>query len=311
MSDSRNPGRRHDVLEIPIIWAAIALSLLLHLAALWLWLPSLLDRAANARFGDGSRQLVAELRPAPPPSTPPAPPSAAPMPLAPPAPATTAPARPRAPTRPRASRPPPEAPEPAMRPSPPPMFSDKSPVAVAPRAAQAPSPPADAPPVAAPKESDLSAYIESRRRARGESPAVVASASEPEGPPPESDIERRDRIVASNLGLNRTPSFGYDPERAGGMFQITSLEYDYADFWFFGLNKAIGRNTKQRIEVRKGSDSDIRVAVVRKMIAIIREHVSGEFVWISRHGPVTMSARPSDNAALEAFVIRDVFPDFR
>ena len=118
-------------------------------------------------------------------------------------------------------------------------------------------------------------------------------------------------MVASNLGLNRTPSFGYDPERAGGMFQITTLEYDYADFWFFGLNKTINRNTKQKIVVRKGDEPDIRVAVVRRMIAIIRDHVSGDFIWISRSGQVNLSARPADNAALEAFIMRDIFPDYR
>lgn len=184
-----------------------------------------------------------------------------------------------------------------------------------PNATPTPAPstsPVDSPSVAAiPGESDLTAYIDARRRERGEPPSRASDGEPVIAPPPESDIDRRNRIVASNLGLNRTPSFGYDPERAGGMFQITSLEYDYADFWFLGLNKSIGRNAKQRIEVRKGNESDIRIAVVRKMIAIIREHVSAEFVWISRHGPVTMSARPGDNAELEAFILRDVFPDAR
>ena len=77
------------------------------------------------------------------------------------------------------------------------------------------------------------------------------------------------------------------------------------------MNKDIGRNTKQLIEVRKGGDSDIRVTVIRKMIAIIRDNVSGDFVWLSRHGPVTMSTSPSANAELEDFIMRDVFPDAR
>ncbi|HEX6136925.1 MAG TPA: hypothetical protein VF059_04670 [Casimicrobiaceae bacterium] len=314
-SDLHPPRRRHDVLEIPIVWVALVLSLLLHVGALWLWLPSLLDRAHDARFGDGS-QIVADLRPAAPPSAPPpAPPvivPPAPPVIAPPVPtpSPTPPPPKRAPA-PKAARPK-AAPVPSA-PPPPPMVAERAPVAIP---APAPSPPEPAAVpnprsavTAAPRESDLSAYIEARRRARGEAPSE-ASAPAPAAAP-ETDRERLNRMVASNLGLNRTPSFGYDPERAGGMFQITSLEYDYADFWFFGLNKTINRNTKQKIVVRKGDEPDIRIAVVRRMITIIRDHVSGDFTWISRAGAVTMSARPSENAALEAFIMRDIFPDYR
>ena len=298
-SNPHPPRRRHDVLEIPIVWVALVLSLLLHVGALWLWLPSLLDRTHNARFGDGS-QIVADLRPAAPPS---APPPAPPV-IVPPAPPVIAPPAPVAPATPPPKRPPapktarPSAP-PVRSAPPPPMVAERAPAAV-PVPEPSPSKPTEVPnprsAAAAPRESDLSAYIEARRQARGEAPAE-ASASAPIAAP-ETDRERLNRMVASNLGLNRTPSFGYDPERAGGMFQITSLEYDYADFWFFGLNKTINRNTKQKI-------------VVRRMIAIIRDHVSGDFTWISRGGAVTMSARPTDNAALEAFIMRDIFPDYR
>jgi hypothetical protein len=163
---------------------------------------------------------------------------------------------------------------------------------------------------AKPPEGDLTAYIEARRRARGE-PASSSSQGNTASSPAEDDIERRNRIVAANLGSNRTPTFGYDPKNAGGIFQVSHLGYDYAEFYFFGLNKAIGRNTKQLIEVRKGADSDIRVAVVHKMIAIIRENVSGDFIWMARRGPMTMSARPDDNAALEDLITREVFPDAR
>ena len=313
-SDPRPARRRHDVLEIPVVWVALVLSLLLHVGALWLLLPSLLDRTHNAKFGDGSRQIVAELRPAAPPSAPPAtPPSVVAPPAAPPV-AVTPPPQPAPQPPPKASKPrtPPARPAP---PPPPPMVAERAPVAIpVPEPAKPPPEPAEATNprsavTATPRESDLSAYIESRRRARGE-PAAEASAAAPVAAP-ETDLERRDRIVASNLGLNRTPSFGYDPERAGGMFQITTLEYDYADFWFFGLNKTINRNTKQKIVVRKTDEPDIRIAVVRKMIAIIRDHVSDEFTWISRSGQVNLSARPSQNAALEAFIMRDIFPDFR
>ncbi|MDB5863019.1 MAG: hypothetical protein JWO70_825, partial [Betaproteobacteria bacterium] len=67
------------------------------------------------------------------------------------------------------------------------------------------------------------------------------------------------------------------------------------------------------IEVRKGSNSDIRIAVVRRMIGIIRDHEQGDFVWESRRlgRNVDLSARQRDTAALEAFLMKEFFEDDR
>ncbi len=58
-----------------------------------------------------------------------------------------------------------------------------------------------------------------------------------------------------------------------------------------------------------GDNGDIRHAVVRKMIAIIREYEVKDFVWESpRLGRnITLSARLEDNAELEAFMMREFF----
>jgi hypothetical protein len=158
---------------------------------------------------------------------------------------------------------------------------------------------------------DLAAYIEARRRARGENAAP--SAANAAKPTEESDVQRRDRIVAANLGLDRTPTFGREARNAGGIFQIRELHYDDAQFYFFGFDKDIRRNAKQLIEVRKGANSDIRIAIVRRMIAIIRDSVPGDFEWVSQRlgRQVTLSARPADNAGLEDFIMRDIFPEAR
>lgn len=332
MSNWRNPpARRHDVVTIPNLWVAVALSLLLHLAALWLLLPRMHDLSLSAaQAGKAVSALAVQLAPAQRSSPqPPVAPATAAAPVPPP-PAASAPPSPKrraaAPPReakqrapvialerqrpdalPPPASPPLEAPTPTRpsvdaRPPARPSLDLPPPPAVAERAPAAGS---------APLESDLTSYIETRRRERGEPMASAGQETKASPPTAEDDIERRNRIVAANLGTNRTPSFGYDPKNAGGIFQITHMGYDYAEFYFFGLNKAIGRNTKQLIEVRKGADSDIRVAVVHRMIAIIRENVSGDFVWLSQRGPITMSARPSDNAALEDLITREVFPDTR
>ena len=123
----------------------------------------------------------------------------------------------------------------------------------------------------------MSAYIASRRSARGEPPAPPPEPGDPNAKPGESEKERLNRIVAANLGLNKTPTFGDDPKRGGGVFQIKRLGYDDAEFFFNGWSKDIGRIARQLIEVRKGANPDIRLAVVRKIIEIIRSQEAGRF----------------------------------
>ena len=82
---------------------------------------------------------------------------------------------------------------------------------------------------------------------------------------------------------------------------------------FYGWNKDIRRDTAHTIEVRKGQHANIRLAVVRRMIAIIREYEKEDFVWESHrlNRDVTLSARPRDTAGLEAFLIEEFFEDPR
>jgi hypothetical protein len=49
------------------------------------------------------------------------------------------------------------------------------------------------------------------------------------------------------------------------------------------------------------------------MIAIIRDHERGDFVWESRRlgRNVTLSARPRDEAGLKDFLMREFFADTR
>jgi outer membrane biosynthesis protein TonB len=273
---------------------AVALSLLLHAAVLWLWVPRVADQfSARAERGKASGALAVRLAPPPSPATsaPPAP-SASPAPPPPPPPPRSA----------KRTPPPPSAPRP---PPTPPVIAKKGP---APAVATPPVPPSATAPPLTPVEGDFSANLEARRRARGAS----AEASTSSTAPVEDERARHSRIVAENLGLNRTPTYGQE-RKGGGIFQIEHLGYTSAEFTFFGWNKDIRRRAKQLIEVQKGANSDIRIAVVRRMIAIIRDHESEDFVWVSpRLGrEVTLSARLSDNGGLEAFLMQEFFSDSR
>ena len=302
----RDPAAvRHDVVTIPVLWLTILLSLLVHVGALWLAWPNLRRVALDKLTPATSSTLAVQLAdrdtrpPSGAPATPPPAPAAEPPPISRRVPRVPAPPRP-------ASRPP----------APPPVMTAPAPVAPRPteRPVEPPSvpapqrPPEPERPQTRPMEPDLAAYVEARRQARGESPS--SSAASPNGAPGESEAERRNRIIAANLGLDRKPTFGYDPNSAGGLFQIKRVGYDDAEFYFLGFDKDIARNAKQLIEVRRGDAGDIRVAIVRKMIAIIRDNVQGDFLWSSQRlgRQVQMSARPEDNTRLENFILHDIFP---
>jgi len=290
MSDWRGiPSRRHDDVTLPAIRVAFLLSLLIHGAALWTWLPRmrLLSPSSSEKGETGSPLAVQLVSPASPlasmPSSPP------PEPL-------------QAQQTPRASYPPPKAA--ARPPSAPPVLAlpRRSPDATPPReAATVPPTPTSA--------TDLTSYIEAQRRARGDLPSA-AQGSTSAAPPTEDENERMNRIIAANIGVSARPSFGKDPKNAGGLFELREYDDQFAEFYFFGWNKDISRNAKQLFEVRKGNNSDIRIAVVRRMIAIIREEVSGDFLFESpRLGrQLTLSARQKDNAELEGFLMQEFFP---
>jgi hypothetical protein len=282
---------RRDVVMLPTIWVAIALSVLIHILVLGKWLPQVrLPSLDELALGEASRSLVVNLAPpsAPRPPSPPSP-SLSPSPKAAPAPTLPSP-RPKAAVRPR--------------PAPPVLALEKPAPEAAP--AQPVTPPAPA--------GDLASYIEAQRRARVASapPSAPSPATAPasNAPPVDDEAARADRAVVANLGLNRAPTYGPDPTRSGGgIFQIHRLGYNDAEFYFYGWNKDIRRNTTQLIEVSKGDSGDIRLAVVRRMIGIIREHEKEDFLWESpRLGRnIMLSARQRDNAGLEEFMLREFF----
>ena len=276
--------RRDEVVAVPRIWLTFALSILVHIAALWVVLPRLPLLSPGEEQGQASDRLQVQLAALPPPAPAPPPPPKLPTPTR----ETRAilSSRPRPRNAPTPEAPPklvvssPEVPEIPM-PPPPPVVAE-------------PTPPQ--PPVA----GDLSSFIAARRRARGEADAPV-----------ESDNERRDRIVASNMPTVSGPLASHQVTRGGGLFEITRMTYDDAQFLFFGWNKDAGRRTPQAYEVRLGNNSDMRIAVVRRMIAIIREQEPGNFQWQSWRldRVVVLSARLEDNAGLEEFLMHEMFDE--
>ncbi len=182
--------------------------------------------------------------------------------------------------------------------TPPPAVQPAPPVIAQPRA---PSP--VEPAVRAPSTLDFAAALEAKQRARGDATPAAA-------PPAEDDNARATRLAIANLATSKAQgAAGNDPNRSGGIFTMKRKGVDYAEFMFHGWHADARRNMDQLVEVRLGGNSNIELAVVRKMIEIIRSHVQGDFTWRSHrmNRVVTLSARQQDTAALEEFMLREFF----
>nr|WP_294841460.1 hypothetical protein [uncultured Methylotenera sp.] len=97
-----------------------------------------------------------------------------------------------------------------------------------------------------------------------------------------------------------------------GIFEITSKissSSRYATFKFKGWTNDYSNARMQYFEVEANSGQDIRLVIIKRMIALIREHYQGDFTWESyRLGrSVTQSARLEDNAGLEDFLMMEFF----
>jgi hypothetical protein len=276
------PATRQDVVTIRKVWVTLAVSLLVHTAALLLFLthPPISGPGQQA-IDEETNPIQVDLAEAKPPPAVRVEPAAAPPVKTPPPPARVRP--PPMVAMPRLEAPAIRTPAPA----PPPQ------VAAAP-----------APPQAKPPAQDFLAFVQANRRARG-------AAEAPANDNPDTDFNTK---IAANLPGAAHGVAAKQSIRGGGIFQIKRMAYDDAAFEFFGWNTQMGRQTPQMIEVRKGNNPDMRIAVVRRMIVIIREHEHEDFTWESgRHGGrvVTLSARPADTAALEKFLLQDLFDDTR
>ncbi len=256
--------------------AAIAFSLLLHALLMLGWLPffpkDLIGSLGNPDFGQrGGRSLPLAVRINTRPS-PPAPPAE-----------ESAPAPPQ-PVRPQAAPAPHAAPSPKGAPRV--LLSE-----TAPQARTALAKPQLAP---LPGGGDFMADLASRQHAREKS-------AQPPAPP----------MPSSAGGAPAPLSFGAATGpggewRDGGIFRVERITRYDATLVFYRTNRDV-----QRVEVEIGSSITIQLAIVRAVIAVMRDSgFTGDVNWMSeRLGRVVeISARPRDTVKLEAFLLSEFFP---
>jgi type IV secretory pathway VirB10-like protein len=156
----------------------------------------------------------------------------------------------------------------------------------------------------APQEVDMQAYIEARRKQRG--------APEPSQATEESDEAKGMRNALANIAAANNRGRD-DSNETGGIFSVSNRTFHSAELRFRGWNPSFKRRWLTQLTVEQGSEPDLETAIVKKMIQLIRKERPGDFPWDShRLGKVvTMSARPQDEAELQAFLMKEMFPENR
>lgn len=148
---------------------------------------------------------------------------------------------------------------------------------------------------------DMQAYIKRQQQAKlakeglstQDVEAVMASNN------PQSAGDKRDAKIKENLDL----------EGKNGIFEIRYLGPHHATFSFKGWKNNVNTARLEIFNVDATDGTDIKLAVIRKMIEIIRRDYNGDFNWESRRlgRVIELSARLPDNAQLEAFLMKEFF----
>ena len=112
--------------------------------------------------------------------------------------------------------------------------------------------------------------------------------------------DARDAVIKRNLAQQGT----------NGIFQIKDMGLRTAQFTFRGWKSNYSNARLELVDVQAAPNESIEIAIVRKMIVVIRRDYSGDFHWLSpRYGDVIKSARIEDTAELEKFLMEEFFPN--
>lgn len=143
-----------------------------------------------------------------------------------------------------------------------------------------------------------------RRRALEEEAARENQAQIASQGPSENDIALA-RIKANIQAAN------YNRKGTNGIFQVLDMGVQTGRFSFRGWTNDPHESTRQTYEVDAGVGGDVKLALIRRMIRLIRAHYTGDFNWESQRldRVIVLSARPQDTASLEAFMMNEFFPN--
>ena len=154
--------------------------------------------------------------------------------------------------------------------------------------------PAPAAPVPTPApQVDMMAAMQERRAQRQ---AAEAAAANPGSATPSDAATRNLQTLSGREGV-------------GGVFEILRKGTRTAEFAFNGWRPESRKQWREVIEVDAGQGGNVELAIIKRMIQLIRTHYKGEFQWESRRlqRVVKLSAAPEDNEGLEDFMMLEFF----
>ena len=161
-------------------------------------------------------------------------------------------------------------------------------------------------PVAAPEVVDTMSQIAAARARRH---ALQADAAQEDSQAQTASVGPSENDIAMARIKANIKSANYSKKGTNGVFQILSKGVQNGRFSFRGWTNSPNESTHQTFEVDAGIVGNVELAIVRKMIMLIREHYSGDFNWDSQRlgRVVVLSANPANNADLEEFLMREMF----
>ncbi|MEJ1958629.1 MAG: hypothetical protein WDM70_03535 [Nitrosomonadales bacterium] len=168
-----------------------------------------------------------------------------------------------------------------------------------------PPPPAGATPDAqASVPKDLMSYVNA---ARDRNRAAESAAAQEN-----AEAKARERGPSADEVRTANIMRNLQSEGTSGVFEITHISDQTATFTFRGWTNDPNNARHEEIQVTAGPDGDIQLAIVRRMISLIRKYYKGDFNWDSqRLGQViTLSARLEDNTGLEEFLKKEFSRQF-
>ena len=156
------------------------------------------------------------------------------------------------------------------------------------------------PPEAAP--TDFMSMVNAKRELRAAAEALARADGRASGREPSADD-----IAAANINRNLRSLTQRDG--TSGVFQILSKGHRAAQFSFNGWTGDRSNSRRDVIDVDAGLNGDIEIAIIRRMIELIRTHYKGDFNWDSQRlgRVVVLSARVEDTTGLEEFMMREFF----
>jgi hypothetical protein len=158
----------------------------------------------------------------------------------------------------------------------------------------APTSPEPAPP---PEPAvDMMAAIEARRSQRRATESALARGAPSQANSPQDALNRNLQSLSGREGV-------------GGVFQVLRKGVRTGEFAFNGFRNEGMKQWREVIEVDAGVGGDVELAMIRRMIELIRTHYQGDFQWESHRlgRVVVLSARVPDQPGLEEFLMKEFF----